>query len=71
MFVKSLCVCVCVASVHVFTIVGSYLTAAAANFAKSRGQPVKSAMGLFNGIFFAIFQCSAAVGMPVSFIHYY
>lgn len=35
---------------------GSYLTAAAANYAESRQQPKKAAVGLFTGIFFGIFQ---------------
>jgi len=41
---------------------GAYLTAAASNYAGSRGDELKSAMGLFNGLFFAIFQCSGIIG---------
>lgn len=35
---------------------GSYITAAAANYAKSKNLETKAALGLFNGIFWMIFQ---------------
>lgn len=37
-------------------IKGSYITAAAANYAKSKNLETKAALGLFNGIFWMIFQ---------------
>lgn len=37
-------------------IIGTYLTRAASNYARDRGESKESAMGLFNGTFFGIFQ---------------
>jgi len=41
---------------------GAYLTATGVNYAKDRGEEVRSAMGFFNGIFWAIFQCTQVIG---------
>jgi len=49
-----------------WTAQGSYLTAAASNYARSRNQEPKSAMGLFTGIFFCIFQLTQVVGNLVA-----
>jgi MFS family permease len=49
-----------------WTAQGSYLTAAASNYARSRNKEPKSAMGLFTGIFFSIFQLTQVVGNLVA-----
>eukprot|EP01114_Cavostelium_apophysatum_P019462 TRINITY_DN6284_c0_g1_i1.p1 TRINITY_DN6284_c0_g1~~TRINITY_DN6284_c0_g1_i1.p1 ORF type:complete len:454 (+),score=76.98 TRINITY_DN6284_c0_g1_i1:939-2300(+) len=41
---------------------GSYLTAAAGNYAQAKGQPIKSALGTFNGVFFGMFQSAIVAG---------
>jgi len=41
---------------------GTYLTQCAANYATKKGKDLKSEMGLFNGIFFAIFQMAQIIG---------
>jgi MFS family permease len=46
----------------IWTAEGTYLTMAASNYARARGQPKESAMGFFNGIFFGIFQLNQVVG---------
>jgi len=45
---------------------GAYLTAAASNYARSKNKEPKSAMGLFTGIFFCIFQLTQVVGNLVA-----
>jgi MFS family permease len=49
-----------------WTAQGSYLTAAASNYARSKNKEPKSAMGLFTGIFFSIFQLTQVVGNLVA-----
>ncbi|ELR13602.1 uncharacterized protein ACA1_037740 [Acanthamoeba castellanii str. Neff] len=49
-----------------WTAQGSYLTAAASNYARSQNKESKSAMGLFTGIFFCIFQLTQVVGNLVA-----
>lgn len=45
-----------------WTAEGTYLTTVASNYAACLGKPRSSAMGLFNGIFFAVFQVNQIVG---------
>lgn len=40
-------------------MIGTYLTVASGNYAKSRSQPRVASMGLFTGIFFGIFQVNS------------
>jgi len=49
-----------------WTAEGSYLTTAAANYALKKNKERRSAMGLFNGIFFALFQINQVVGNLIS-----
>ncbi|PRP74058.1 hypothetical protein PROFUN_08682 [Planoprotostelium fungivorum] len=45
---------------------GSYVTLAAANYALNRGHPADSSQGIFQGIFFGVFQCNQVVGNLIS-----
>ena len=45
---------------------GSYVTTAALAYARDTGKPPRSSVGLFNGIFFGIFQLSMLIGNIIS-----
>lgn len=45
---------------------GSYVTTAALSYARDTGKPPRSSVGLFNGIFFGIFQLSMLIGNIIS-----
>ena len=50
----------------IWTAEGSYVTKAAVGFAQLTKKPERSSMGLFNGIFFGIFQLSMLIGNIIS-----
>eukprot|EP01105_Mastigella_eilhardi_P018170 TRINITY_DN4201_c0_g1_i1.p1 TRINITY_DN4201_c0_g1~~TRINITY_DN4201_c0_g1_i1.p1 ORF type:complete len:458 (-),score=143.04 TRINITY_DN4201_c0_g1_i1:116-1465(-) len=45
---------------------GAYVTNAAMNYSLALGLPLKSSLGLFNGVFFGIFQLSMVIGNILS-----
>lgn len=50
----------------IWTAEGTYLTRAGSNYALAKGVSITSTLGMFNGIFFSIFQCSQVVGNLVA-----
>jgi len=50
----------------IWTAQGSYVTNAALYYAELSGKPPRSSIGMFNGIFFGIFQLSMLIGNIIS-----